>query len=282
MPDPFRLLCVLAHPDDEALGAGGILARYAAEGIETHLITATLGERGRIGKERPGAEVAAPIRRRELERAAAILGVSHFELLGYRDGELDRVDPAEVTARLAAQVRQIRPDVVVTFGADGAYGHVDHVAISQWTGAALMAAADPSFRAPRGIELPSSPHRASKLYWLVWSPSASAAYQRAFGELRHRADGVERRAVSWPDWSITTVLDATAHWRTVWSAVRCHESQLAGREALGELPEERHVELWGRPTLYRVWSLVNGGRDVESDLFAGLREPAAAPAGARP
>ena len=73
MSEPLRLLCVLAHPDDESLGAGGLLAKCAAEGIETHLVTATRGERGRIGSERPGPEIAGPLR----ERAHRKPGAAH-------------------------------------------------------------------------------------------------------------------------------------------------------------------------------------------------------------
>jgi len=271
MDRDLRLLCVLAHPDDESLGTGGILAKYGAEGIATHLITATLGERGRIGNERPGAEVAAPIRRRELERAAERLGVREVNLLGYHDGDLDRADPVEAIARIAAHVRRIRPQVVVTFPADGAYGHVDHVAISQLTSAALVAAADPGLVAPPGVELPAATHAVSKLYWMAWTESEWAAYQFAFGRLVFRVDGVERQAVPWPDWSITTTIDTRAHWRQIWSAVQCHESQLAGYQALAGLPEDLHEALWGRQEFYRVFSLVNGGRAREDDLFAGLR-----------
>ncbi len=276
MTDELRLLCVLAHPDDESLGVGGILAKYGTEGVATHLVTATLGERGRIGGERPGAAIAGPIRRRELERAAARLGVRELSLLGYHDGDLDRVDSLEAVAKIAAHVRRIRPQVVVTFAADGSYGHVDHIAISQLTGAALVAAADPDLSAPAGVELPARTHAVSKLYWMAWSESTWAAYQHAFGKLVFKADGVARQAVPWTDWSITTTIDTRAHWQTVWSAVQCHESQLAGYEALAELPEEHHLGLWGKQTFYRVWSLVNGGRETETDLFAGLRDAPAA------
>jgi len=268
----LRLLCVLAHPDDESLGTGGILAKYAAEGIGTYLVTATLGERGRIGEERPGAEVAAPIRRRELECAAKRLGVREVALLGYHDGDLDRADPVEAVAKIAGHVRRFRPQVVVTFPADGSYGHVDHVAVSQLTGAALVAAADPRLVAPPGVDLPETPHAVSKHYWLAWSEPAWAAYQHAFGKLVHRVDGVERQAMPWADWSITTTIDTSAYWRQIWSAVQCHESQLAGYRPLAELPEHLHEGLWGRQELYRVWSRVNGGRQPESDLFAGLRD----------
>lgn len=272
MHGPLRLLCVLAHPDDESLGAGGLLAKCAAEGIETHLVTATRGERGRIGSERPGAEVAGPIRERELRAAARVLGITGLELLGYLDGDLDRADPLEATARIAAHVRRIRPQVVVTFAAEGSYGHPDHIAISQWTGSALVAAADAGFEPPAGIVLPERPHRVHKLYWMAWDRAAFDGYERAIGgRLVARVDGVERRATPWPDWLINARVDARDHWRTVWEAVQCHASQVSNYAGLPALGEAGHRELWGRQSFYRVWSLVPVGRGVETDLFAGLR-----------
>jgi LmbE family N-acetylglucosaminyl deacetylase len=84
-------------------------------------------------------------------------------------------------------------------------------------------------------------------------------------------DGVARQAAPWPDWAITTSIDTRAHWQTVWEAVRCHESQTAAYERLRELSAESHEALWGEQSFYRVFSLVNGGRQVERDLFEGLR-----------
>jgi len=268
----LRLLCVLAHPDDESLGTGGILARYAAEGVTTAVVTATRGERGRIGTERPGAGIAGPIRERELRAAAAELGVSDLSLLGFLDGEVDRVEPHAAISRIAAEVRRLRPDVVVTFPGDGTYGHPDHIAVSQLTGAALVAAADPAFRGAAEIDLPATPHTTRKFYWMAWASAAIEAYERAIGaRLRTTVDDAVRHAHAWPDWAITTVVDSRRYWRTTWRAVQCHQSQISNYGDLAALPESTHEELWGSSAYYRVWSLVNGGRSRESDLFEGLR-----------
>src|SRR5437867_5470062 len=119
----LRLMAVLAHPDDESLGAGGTLARYAAEGVETTVVTATRGERGRYkehrgGDQHPGPEELGRIREAELRAAAQVLGVREVSLLGYMDGDLDRADPREAVARIAGQVRRVRPQVVLTFAFD--------------------------------------------------------------------------------------------------------------------------------------------------------------------
>jgi LmbE family N-acetylglucosaminyl deacetylase len=263
----LRLMAVLAHPDDESLGLGGTLARYAAEGVATYLVTATPGDRGRYfdNENRPSDEEVGRARARELRAAAEVLGVGEVALLGYRDGELDRVPPAEAIARIATEVRRHRPHVVITFGADGAYGHPDHIAISQLTCGALLAAADPATAAA------GEPHRVSKLYFMAWPPRIWELYQSAFKQLVSRVDGVERRAQPWAEWQLTTRIDARAHWETAWRAIRCHETQMAIYAGLDDLTAAQHEVLWGDQHFYRVLSLVNGGRTQETDLFDGLR-----------
>src|SRR3954470_5768425 len=130
----FKLLAVLAHPDDESLGFGGTLARYAAEGAETYLVTATRGEAGRfgsLGKSGDPVEVGR-VREAELRAAAKVLGIGDVSILGYPDGAVDQVAPAMAIREIVSHIRRIRPDVVVTFGPEGAYGHPDHIAVSQF------------------------------------------------------------------------------------------------------------------------------------------------------
>ena len=98
-----------------------------------------------------------------------------------------------------------------------------------------------------------------------------AAYQAAFKKLTSTVDGVERQALSWPEWAITTFVDTRAHWPTVWRAVTCHDSQVANYRRLAELAPEHHEALWGWQSFYRAFSTVNGGRKRETDLFEGLR-----------
>ena len=260
---PLRLLAVLAHPDDESLGIGGTLAKAAQEGIETFLVVATRGERGRLGSERPGGAVLGPIRERELREAASVLGVREVTFLDYLDAEVDQVEPRLAIERIAREIRRIRPQVVITFAHDGNYGHPDHVAVSQLTGAAIVEA--------RAGSDDGAPHRVDKLYWFVSGSEQGAAYRKAFGELSSQVDGVRRVVGDWPDWSISATIDARAHWRQVWKAVQCHASQLPGYRDLPAADERLHEAIWGRQEFYRVWSFVNGGRRKESDLFEGLR-----------
>jgi len=256
----LRLLCVLAHPDDESLGTGGLLARCARDGIATYVVTATRGERGRFGNqiEPVAPDIVGAAREAELRAAAAELGVRDVAVLGYPDGQLDGVEPFVAIAHIAEHVHRVKPHVVVTFGPDGAYGHPDHIAISQFTTAAVMRAAHEGWQV-------------SKLYFIAWSEAKWSLYQKALRRLVARVDGVERQAVPWPDWAITTEIDAGDAWQVVWRAVSHHKTQMSIYAGLGELPESDQRALWGTQAFYRVFSTVNGGRGKESDVFEGLR-----------
>jgi LmbE family N-acetylglucosaminyl deacetylase len=268
MADTLRLMAVLAHPDDESLGLGAALAKYAAEGVETSLVTATRGEAGRYYGHRddehhPGPQALGRIRETELRAAAATLGIRDLVLLDYHDQELDRADPREAIAQVAGHIRRVRPQVVVTFPPDGAYGHPDHVAISQFATAAVVAAATPASN--------GEAHAVSKLYYLAWPESTWAAYEGAFRRMISTVDGTERKAMPWPDWAITTFVDTREFWQTAWKAILCHASQVANYKGLEALPPALHEALWGSQWFYRAFSLVNGGRRREIDLFEGIR-----------
>lgn len=266
-----RLMAVLAHPDDECMGFGGTLAKYASEGVDVFVLTATRGDAGRYrghppGHEaHPGREALAGIREAELRAAALALGVRELVVLDYHDQQLDRVGPDEIIDDIARHLRRLRPDVVLTFGPDGAYGHPDHIAISQFTTAAIVAAA-----AAGGGDAGGPPHAVSKLYYLAWPSSAWAAFEAAFRRLVSSVDGHERQATPWPEWAITTVIDTRAVWKTVWRALSCHASQVSAYERLRDLAPAHHEALWGWQSFYRALSAVNGGRARETDLFEGI------------
>jgi LmbE family N-acetylglucosaminyl deacetylase len=275
MPDSLKLMAILAHPDDESLGFGGTLAKYAAEGVEIYLVTATRGEAGRFRghrepPEHPGADALAKIREGELRAAAKKLGVRELILLDYKDQLLDRADPHEAIGKIVGHIRRLRPQVVVTFDPGGGYGHPDHIAISQFAAGAAVAAADVAFTL-NGDAAALKPHAISKLYYIAWPRAAMDAYQEAFRKLTSMVDGIEREANSWPDWAVTTVVDTRSVWEQVWSAVSCHESQITAYEKLAHLTQKSHEAIWGWQSFYRVFSTVNGGRKRETDLFEGLR-----------
>jgi LmbE family N-acetylglucosaminyl deacetylase len=274
MEKKLKLLAVLAHPDDESLGFGGTLARYAAEGIETYLVTATRGEAGRfgsLGKSGDPVEVGR-VREAELRAAANVLGIREVSILGYPDGAVDEVPSGIAIQVIAFHIRRIRPDVIVTFGPEGGYGHPDHIAVSQFTTSAIVCAADARYHTDDGSQPDSpSPHRVVKLHYLAWRKNKWEAYQAAFRKLTSRVDDVERQAIPWPDWAVTTEIDTSAFWPVVWKAVCCHQTQMSIYERLEDLTEDQQTALWGSQEFYRAYSSVNGGRNLESDLFEGLR-----------
>ena len=274
MTQKLKLMAILAHPDDESLGFGGTLAKYAAEEVEIHLVTATRGERGRFGALGKGADPAqvGRVREAELRAAAAALGIGDVSILGYPDGAVDQIDATIAIRDIVRHIRRIRPHVVVTFGPEGAYGHPDHIAVSQFATAAIVCASDTGYHANEGPHGdPLLNHRVAKLHYLAWRNSKWEAYQAAFRKLTSLVDGVSRQATPWPDWAITTEIDTSSYWPIVWKAVCCHQTQMSIYKQLDQLSEEQQRALWGSQEFYRVYSAVNGGRTTETDLFDGLR-----------
>jgi LmbE family N-acetylglucosaminyl deacetylase len=161
-----RLLCVTAHPDDEAAAFGGALLLYGARGVETHVICLTAGEAGSRGATAKSRKELAELRRAEFAAACEVLKVSNAELLGYPDGELYRVPANGPTADLVYRIRRIRPQVLLTFGPDGGTGHVDHSMTSVFaTSAFHWAARDDWFVEQLNTGL--LPHQVQKLYYLT-------------------------------------------------------------------------------------------------------------------
>ena len=157
MTDPLRLLAVFAHPDDESMGMGGTLAKYAAQGVETYLVCASRGERGWFGPEEqnPGLSALGQLREKELENAVRELGIKGLYFLDYSDGEVDGAAHADAIGKIATHIRRTMPQVVVTFPPDGNYGHPDHIAVGQFKSAAIVCAADANYTDTENF----APHR---------------------------------------------------------------------------------------------------------------------------
>jgi LmbE family N-acetylglucosaminyl deacetylase len=269
MADRLKLLAVFPHPDDETLGMGSTLARYAAEGMETYVVCATRGERGWFDSEglNPGMEAVGRIREAELRCAAESLGLREVSFLDYIDGDVDQAKPEEIIGKIVTHIRRVRPHVVVTFAPDGAYGHPDHIALSQFTQGAIVCAADRNFV----DALVQNPHRVLKFYYMVDSLDVVQAANEAFGGIRMDIDGTTRHHVGWEDWQITTSLENNAYLEQVQKAMLCHKSQIPGYHPIDQWPLERLARIFGTGHFYRVFSLVNSGRKKETDLFDGLR-----------
>jgi LmbE family N-acetylglucosaminyl deacetylase len=173
---PKTILAVLAHPDDESFGLGGTLALYAQKGDDTYLICATRGEVGTVDAEHlNGFKDTAELRTGELERAAKILGLKEVFYLGYRDSGMPGTEAnnhpeaqinrsiEEVAAIVVKYIRELKPDVVLTFDPIGGYKHPDHIHIHKATVLAFEKADDSSFHPETG-----SPFKPRALYYQVF------------------------------------------------------------------------------------------------------------------
>jgi len=266
----LKLLVVFAHPDDESMGMGGTLAKYSAEGVETHLVCASRGEVGWFGPEgqNPGPERLGQIREEELRNAVKELGMKSLSFLDFIDGQVDKADPQEAIGRIVTCIRRIQPQVVVTFPHDGNYGHPDHIAIGQFTNAAIVCAADASYKDPENLPA----HRVSKLYYMVDGENFVNLIAPIMGDMTFPVDDQLRGEAPWKEWMITARIAMAEHCHAAWRAIKCHKSQLPTLGALAEMHEDAAVAVLAmQGTFFRAFSLVNGGRNVEMDLFEGLR-----------
>jgi mycothiol conjugate amidase Mca len=285
MSTPRALLAVHAHPDDECIGTGGSLARYAAAGVRTVLVTCTDGAVGEISDSALATpDNLAEVRARELDASVRILGISRLVKLGYRDsgmaGTADNDHPAsfhqapldEAVERVVQVIRAERPQVVVTYDERGGYGHPDHIRAHQVAVAAFEAAGD-ARRYP-GAGPAWAP---SKLYYSVVTRSG----MRRFGELiaaagievpfRRAAEEVETAGTDPPfgvaDERVTTTVDVSAYVGAKRAALEAHRTQMGPEQFFMRLPQPLFAEVFGRETFERV---VGPGETPETDLFSGL------------
>lgn len=170
------ILAVLAHPDDESFGLGGTLALYASKGYDTYYVCATRGEAGTVDEiHMKGFKDTAEMRTDELMRAAKILGLKEVFFLGYRDSGMPGTEPNqhpdaqinapidEVAGRVVKYIRELKPDIVITFDPIGGYKHPDHIHIHKATVLAFANADNASFYPEAG-----DPFKPRALYFQVF------------------------------------------------------------------------------------------------------------------
>ena len=203
------LLAVFAHPDDESFRPGGTLALLARRGVGVQVLIATRGQAGSRGNPPLCAPEELPaMRENELRCACSALGIQPPLLLDYQDGQLTEADPEGLAAQILQVVKATRPQVMLTFGADGLSGHPDHIAIGQ--------AAAEAFRRAEDV---------AALYTL--------AVPRSLAE----SLGMKQiRAV--PDEAIALAVDVSAVWDAKMTAIRCHRTQ-SGESPILDAPEAR-------------------------------------------
>lgn len=281
-----RLLIAYAHPDDESFGLGGLIAKYVAEGVEVYLVCATDGDVGTVNEELlAGYNSVRELRLAELDRASEILGFKHVYKLGYKDSGMMgsepnndpqslwyqwKHDPDAITRRMVEVLREVRPQVVITFNKYGGYGHPDHIAIQQATTTAFELSND------RAYITTEPPFQPQKLYY---SNIPRRVIQ--FGIAMMRMRGVDPRKVGRnQDIDIQAILDhcEATHTRidvrnfyAQWDAASaCHVSQGGGGGGFRLVP--KNWRKWMTP--YQGFTRVypKPARDIidEHDMFANV------------
>lgn len=243
----LRLLCVTAHPDDEAGGFGGVLQLCRARGVETNLICLTPGQAASHRGGLQDDEELAAARRREFAASCAILNVSHAEVLNYRDAALDHTDFNLVVSDLVRRIRHIRPQVMITFGPEGAItAHPDHSMASIFATMAYHWAGR-SNRYADQLSNGLRPHRTQKLYY------ATAPFTMP-----------DRQPVALPP--ATLAIDIGQYLETKIRAFKQHATQAPLFPMF-----ENTVRQRGNFEMFHLAAIIHPGPlQPESDLFAGV------------
>lgn len=266
---PRTLLGIFPHPDDEAYAAGGTMALAAQGGARVYVVTATRGERGEHYHRDPAeARTLADIRAGELACACSRLGIASPRFLGLDDGRLSEVDFARVVARLVAVLRELRPDVVISLGPDGVYGHPDHIALYRLVVAAVRSAAG----GDRFSAEPLGPvHTVRRLLFCAFPPDLfRPQYERMLGtDLAAAMRLVDPSRLGTPREEIAFEVPIGEVAERKLAAIACHRSQLPGDDPGSLFPAGIVDQLLAAETF-----TVAGPRPPAaplSDPFAGLQ-----------
>ena len=283
----LAVMAVHAHPDDEVFATGGMLAKYAEQGIHTINVCCTGGEEGEIVDPALNTEDTRArlrdVRRAELEAAARVLGIETLEYLGYRDSGMagteanqnsacfHMADPEEATGRLVRLIRKHRPQVLVSYDENGSYGHPDHIKAYQITALAFDAAGDATKYPDAGL-----PWQPSKLYMCGRSTEQFERWLALAEELDldipwlRNPPPPDSPARGLPSERITTRVDVVSYAERKVAALRCHRTQIAPAFFLFTVRPEIVLRAFGDEEYVRVRSSVDAPLP-ERDLFAGLR-----------
>ena len=289
-----RILFVHAHPDDETIGNGATMAKYAADGVHVTLVTCTLGEEGEIILDDHAHHAAdqndtlGQHRAIELANAMAELGVADHRQLGepgkYRDsgmmGTADNDDPTcfwradllAATADLVAVIREVRPQVLVTYDDFGGYGHPDHIQAHRVAMYGAVLAAAPSYRPDLG-----EAWDVAKIYWNAFPKSfmrMGIEALRAAGETTgFAAMDPDELPMAIDDALVTTVVHAEDFFDQKMDAMRAHATQISVEDGFFALSNNLGSRALGVEFYRLVRGQVAGDLDAdgrETDLFAGI------------
>lgn len=285
MPD-LTLLCVHPHPDDESIACGGVLARYAAEGIRTHVVTCTGGEAGsNLAEIDLGDLTITEHRRREMADAIRALGVDGHTWLGFRDsGMVDTEDNEHPDAfvnadlylaatRLARVIRRVRPDVIVSDDAKGTYGHPDHIRAHQVTERAVTIASDPwwdSGQDPWTVRKRYVHTLSHDRMFGLHSMLRAAGLPSPFGD--DEVVTADDLPFGVPGAEVTTSIDVADVLHVKQAALASHRTQIGADSFFLNIPPELAHAGFGVEEFVLLDSTLDPlPAHGETDLFAGLR-----------
>lgn len=289
-----RILLVHAHPDDETIGTGAVMAQYVDAGVDVTLVTCTLGEEGEIlvpGLEHLASDKEDRLgehRQGELAEAMRILGVRDYRLLGgagrYRDsgmvgtlandreGAFWRADLLEATTHLVQVIREIRPQVLVTYDDFGGYGHPDHIQAHRVAMYAVVLAAAATYRPDLG-----EAWDVTKIYWTAFPRSIvreGIEKLRAAGETTGFAEmDPDDIPFAIDDALVTTAVHAPDYLARKLDALRAHATQVTVDGGFFALADNVGAEAFGTEYFRLVRGTPAGPFDEagrETDLFAGI------------
>jgi len=270
---PHTLLALYAHPDDEAFGTGGTLARYAAEGHAVHLICATRGESGKITDPDIDPDTdKGKLREAELNDACAALGINAPIMLEYHDsGRYERtrhddpkallnVDEMALEQTLLTHIGQLKPDVMLTFDPHGIYGHIDHIRMHRAATAAFWSAGGVMDPAPK------------RLFY----NAIAAERMKEMQAMRENSplSNLDADLYGVKEASFAAVLDVRAYANQKEGAVRAHRSQVGPQSSFASMTDGSEKDVWQEMFERETFTL--GGlrgsfpQMPVDDLFAGL------------
>ena len=286
-----RLLLVHAHPDDETIGTGATMAKYAADGALVTLVTCTLGEEGEVLVDALGhlashqQDALGEHRITELAAACDALGVRDHRFLGgagrWRDSGMMgtpqnerpdvfwQADLDEATRALVAVVREVRPQVLVTYDENGGYGHPDHIQAHRVTVQAFEKAGDPSYAPELG-----EPCQPSRLYYTAFPKSVLQAgidHLKQSGQSNFfGVDSADDLPFGTPDEQVTTEIDARDHLDAKVAAMRAHATQIEVDGPFFALSDNVGQKAMGVEYFILVRGDRTAGEGREGDLFGRM------------
>lgn len=283
----FRLLAVFAHPDDESFGPGGALARYAAEGVDVHILILTDGAVGSVASEAVDeVDNLAQIRTEELQESVDMLGATLHQFQ-FRDSGMPgteanehpdcllQADRAEVTGRVVHKIRELRPQVVITHDPTGGYFHPDHIRVNEIVTHAFHLAGDPSAY-PEHIDDDLKLYTPQKLYYTALSRRFIKWAMRLLRVMGKdptkfgRNNDIDLTQLGTPDDLIHTHIDVSDYLDVQRQASAAHRSQGGGMSFQRYLPDFVVRRLFGRDSFIRACPTPGPNVSIETDLFAGV------------